>query len=78
MKKPVVATDVGGIPEVIDEGVTGYLIKNDNDWTEKIKLLCNDENKREELGENGRMKMIEKFNWEKTAKSFKNILNQSY
>ena len=78
MKKPVVATDVGGIPEVVDDNVTGYLIKNNNDWHEKIKLLCNDKNKREELGENGRMKMIEKFNWEKTAKRFQHILNQRY
>jgi len=78
MKKPVIATNVGGIPEVIENGSTGYLIENDEHdvWINKIKFLLSDKKNRERLGENGRKVMIEKFNWEKTAKRFLEILNQ--
>ena len=78
MKKPVVATNVGGISEVIEDGLTGYLIENDKhqDWVDKIEFLLNDKENRKRLGENGRKMMIEKFNWERTAKKFVVILNQ--
>ena len=44
MKKPVIATNVGGNPEMMKDGITGYLVKkgNDEDIIEKISLLLND------------------------------------
>ena len=47
---PVVATNVGGVSEVIKDQVTGFLCSEDkNDLIEKIQLLCEDPTKMAEM-----------------------------
>ncbi len=55
---PVVATRVGGIPELIDSGVNGYLFDYNefNQIDTFLKLLINDYRLRAELGRNARSK----------------------
>lgn len=76
MKRPVLATKVGGIPELMKDKETGYLIeKGDaNEWIKKISLLINDESKRKSMGELGRKFVEGNFNWKKIAKEFLEIL----
>ena len=75
MEKPVIATSVGGIPELILDGETGFLIKkNDSlDLEEKISLLLK-EISSDEMGKAGRKFVIENFDWKIIAKRFKDIL----
>jgi len=43
MARPVVATAVGGSPEIVEEGVTGYLVPNEDDVALAVRiagLLC--------------------------------------
>lgn len=49
---PVVATKVGGIPEVVEDGVNGYLCEkeNANDLSEKLELLIKNPNLRKQFG----------------------------
>ena len=77
MEKPVIATDVGGIPELILDGETGFLIKrNDpNDLEEKISLLLK-EMSSTKMGTTGRKFVRENFDWKVIAKKFKEILEQ--
>jgi len=77
MKKPVVATNVGGIPELMKNNETGFLVEKGDvhDWIEKLSLLINDEQKRKTMGEEGRKFVDENFNWNKIAKDFLDILN---
>jgi len=78
MEKPVVATNVGGIPELMKNDETGFLIENgdSNDWIKKLSLLVNDEQKRKTMGESGRMFIEENFNWNKVAKEFLEIIKK--
>ncbi|MEC4847585.1 MAG: glycosyltransferase family 4 protein [Nitrosarchaeum sp.] len=78
MKKPVVATNVGGIPELMKNNETGFLIEkcDANGWIEKLSLLINNEQKRKSMGENGRKFVEENFNWSKIAKEFLDILEK--
>jgi len=79
MKKPVIATNVGGVPELMEDGKTGFLIKKDNevDLKEKISLILK-EITSEEMGSNGRKFVIENFDWKIIAKKFKDLLEQYF
>ncbi len=72
MRNPVVATNVGGIPELMRNNETGFLVeKGDaNGWIEKLSLLINDEQKRKDMGEKGRKFVEENFSWDKIAQDF--------
>lgn len=50
---PVIASNVGGIPEVIEDEVSGILVPKENPYTllSALSLLAKDKNKRDELGQ---------------------------
>ena len=72
MEKPIVASNVGGIPEMIYDGKTGFLADEGNadQWVDKISLLVKNENTAKEMGKAARQLIIEKFNWDVLAKDF--------
>ena len=75
MEKPVVATDVGGVSEMMDDGKTGFLI-NEGDYRgliEKLTILLNDKTKAQQMGKEGRKFIIDNFSWEKIAHNFLEI-----
>jgi glycosyltransferase involved in cell wall biosynthesis len=76
MQNPTIATNVGGIPEMIYDGETGFLIEEGDSekWIEKINLLIDKKELRETLGKNARNLVIEKFNWDKLSKEFVEIV----
>lgn len=68
-KKPVVVTRVGSIPEVVDDGITGFLVSPGDEKAlagAVIKLLADDE-LRKEMGENGYQKMRRELSWDRIA-----------
>ena len=58
---PVIASDVGGVKELVEDGVTGYLVEagNAEDLAAKIRLLCNDPDACERMGETGKQRMAD-------------------
>lgn len=57
---PVVATNVGGIPEIIEHNVSGLLVPHDNipAFTEALTRLLNDQNLQQTLATNLKTKML--------------------
>ena len=78
MQKPVIATNVGGIPELMRDNETGYLVEKDNegDLFEKLSILINDLEKSKEMGKKGKEFVTENFNWDKICKDFLNHLKK--
>ncbi len=64
-KKPCVATRVGGVPEVIQDGKTGLLVEygDAKELANAINDLLGDEKKRKEMGNHGRKRVKENFTW---------------
>ena len=60
---PVIATSVGGIPELIEDGVSGVLVppKNAKMLAEAIKTVLLDKNLRDSLSVNGQKRINENF-----------------
>lgn len=55
--KPVVASNVGGVPEIVRDGFNGFLSKPKNPagFADKVLLLAQNKNLRETIGKNGRI-----------------------
>ncbi|MGI8640506.1 MAG: glycosyltransferase family 4 protein [Pyrinomonadaceae bacterium] len=62
---PIVATATGSNLEIIKDGVNGFLAETERDWYEKLKLLIENPALRQELGNEARKTVVEKFNIEK-------------
>ena len=61
--KPVLATSVGGVPEVLENGKTGFLLKmgDINGFVKKAELLMSNKNLRDQMGALAKKSACEKF-----------------
>jgi glycosyltransferase involved in cell wall biosynthesis len=78
MEKPVIGTNVGGIPELMKDGETGLLVdKGDSDdLFEKLSMLLNNMEKSKEMGGKGREFIKNNFNLDKICNDFLNHLKK--
>jgi glycosyltransferase involved in cell wall biosynthesis len=62
-KTPVVATNVGGIPEIVEHEVSGLLVEPENPeaLSAAIRRVLTDANLKKELVENGYSRVMEQF-----------------
>ncbi|MCU0282921.1 MAG: glycogen synthase [Candidatus Nanopelagicales bacterium] len=73
----VVASDVGGIPEVVVEGETGHLVHYDEadpvgfeaGIGEALNRVMADPARAQAMGEAGRVRAVEQFGWDRIARS---------
>jgi glycosyltransferase involved in cell wall biosynthesis len=68
---PVVASDVGGIPELVRPGVNGLLVKpgNPHDLAAAISKLIDDDKLRRKLASNARQS-VRNYDWSVVAKKY--------
>lgn len=67
--RPVVATSVGGMKEVIQDGVSGYLVPPQDQvgLAQAIARLLSDKERAAEMGSTARRLMEENYSWESVA-----------
>jgi len=72
---PVVASNVGGIPEIVQDGETGYLteVEDTKEMAEKIVYLLNNEEERRAMGLKGRKFVKEHHDWGATTKKIEDV-----
>ncbi len=76
MEKPVIATNVGGVPELMKDGETGFLVEKDNpkDLLLKLSMLLNNLENSKKMGKKGREFIKNNFNLDKICNDFLNHL----
>ncbi|MFD5008470.1 glycogen synthase [Streptomyces chartreusis] len=82
---PVVASQVGGIPEVVDDGKTGLLVPLDDDFeaglAHALDSVIGDPEAARRMGEAGRERAVGEFGWDavarRTAGLYREILKQA-
>jgi glycosyltransferase involved in cell wall biosynthesis len=82
LEQPIVASNIGWAPEVIDDGVNGFLVhpKDHLHYAAKIIHLMEDGDLQKEFGLGAKKKVSEKFSVEKVAQQslvfYKNFYNK--
>lgn len=74
----VISTDIGGIPSVIDNNVTGFIIQNGNIVLELLKLikqLFSNDYKIAKIGTNARQRVLKSFSKVPVQIKWKHILD---
>jgi glycosyltransferase involved in cell wall biosynthesis len=70
--KPVIATDGGGTSEIVEDKKTGYLVKQSDpaDLAEKIEMLINNSELRNQMGVAGKKRVEDNFSIDKMVNGF--------
>ncbi len=78
MRLPVVVSDAGGLPENVADGVTGFVVpRRDPDaMAEKLAILINDPELRQEMGLAGRQRVEALFRLEDQIRAFGSLYDE--
>lgn len=70
--KPIVGYKHGGVCEMVKDGYNGLLaeVRNSEDLAAKIEILLIDENRRKEMGENSRKRLLANFSIEAYIRNY--------
>ncbi len=75
--RPLVATNVGGVKDIVKDGVSGYLVESGNveEFTKRLLELIRDSEKRMAFGRNGRDIVKNRFSKERLIKDTERLYN---
>ncbi|BCM94464.1 alpha-D-kanosaminyltransferase [Abditibacteriota bacterium] len=78
MARPVVASDIGGIPEVVEDSVTGLLVpQNDvQAFADAIELLLNEPEKTRGMGRKARERALAHFTWDNHIAAYDELMRR--
>jgi glycosyltransferase involved in cell wall biosynthesis len=71
----VVASDAGGLPEVVENGVTGLVVPRGDSaaLARAIGSLLSDPLRRDQMGQAGRARALRLFDWDRSAEQFEEL-----
>jgi glycosyltransferase involved in cell wall biosynthesis len=69
---PVIASEVGGVPYVVDDGITGYLVEEKDyvDLARRILFLIRNTEVKEHMSRNAIRKMNRIYDWDKISEKY--------
>ena len=75
---PVVATKVGGVPELVEDGVTGFLVppKDSKALAEALRKLIDDPDLRQRMGRAGRGKALREFTLDRMLRETERVYEE--
>jgi glycosyltransferase involved in cell wall biosynthesis len=75
---PVISTDEGGVPDIVEQGKTGYIVerRSVSELTDRLEELILDSQKRIAMGEAGYQRFEENFTLEKFEQRFTQIITE--
>ena len=78
LRKPIIASRIGGVPEIVVEGQSGWTIDNDrtDDWVNKISRVTTDAKLNRGLGNYGNRWVSERFDWKTISKQVESLLHK--
>lgn len=76
--KPVIGAKIGGIPEQIEHGKSGFLFEmgNEEELAAQITILAEDEGLRKKMGDRARQKLIEEYSLDRHCKGLLSIYDE--
>ncbi len=74
MQVPVVASPVGQTSVIIEDGKEGFLVSDEEQWYEKLKMLIENEELRKKMGAMGRKKVESSYSLKICANKFAAVL----
>ena len=77
--KPVVVTDVGSLPEVVDEGETGLVVppKDTQALAEAVVSVLSNPEKRRAMGEKAYLKATTDLSWDRIAEQTMGVYEEA-
>jgi len=77
--KPVIGARAGAMPDVIRDGVDGFLVKfgDSLELAEKLLFLLKNSSVREKMGENGKQRIFTVNNWENLIEKYKEVYEKA-
>lgn len=78
--RPVIASRVGGIPELIKEGETGWTVTNGKTdvWIAKIRRVLEDDKLASTMGARAKEHVLTNFTWERQAGLLANVFREEW
>jgi glycosyltransferase involved in cell wall biosynthesis len=75
---PVVASDAGGLPEVVENGVTGLVVPRGDSTAlaQAIRSLLANPQLRRQMGQAGRARALRLFDWDRSAEQFEELYRE--
>ncbi|WP_330632557.1 glycosyltransferase family 4 protein [Halocatena halophila] len=72
---PIVAYDVGGVAEAIEDGETGYIVPEDDfeQFVERVRTLAHEPDRREQMGEQAQQTAAERFTAERMVTEYERV-----